>query len=627
MANIDIKYLNKDFNSFKEALIEYAKAYHPTSYNDFSTSSPGTMFIDMASYVGDVMSFYLDNQLQETFLEFAKQQGNLYAMAYMLGYRPKVTSAAVVSLDVYQQIPATTVSGTRQPDFNYTLIIDEGMQVQSNINNGLFFYVQDKVDFSTSSSIDPTDINVYKTDPSTGQPTVYLLKKTVSAISGQSKTATFSFGQGQRFSTVTIQDSNIIEIISAVDSSTGDTWYEVPYLAQNYVILPVQNTATLYPSLAQQANQVPYVAQKTYVNKRFTSRFKTSGLLELEFGAGVNNISSSAIIPNPFNVGIGTVNKLSLINTAFDPTNFVTTEDYGIAPSNTTITVNYLAGGGAGANAQSNELSIISFVSANYRLPDSSLPLAATYRATVAANNPAPAVGGGDGDSIEELRLNTAYQFQSQMRAVTQQDYLATVLSMPAKFGKVAKAYVTKDEVLFRKNQVNEPGERDPLAVSMYIIAYNAANQFSTPSNALYKNIQTYLNDYRMLTDAITLKPGYIINIGVNFDIVIRPNYSTRETIATCLTSLQSYFNRDKWQVNQPIILSEIYTLLDQVAGVQTVQKVEIVNKSGTTNGYSEYSYDIPGATLKGVIYPSLDPSIFEVKYPSTDIQGRVVTF
>jgi len=627
MANIDIKYLNKDFDSFKGALIEYAKAYYPTSYNDFSTSSPGTMFIDMASYVGDVMSFYLDNQLQETFLEFAKQQGNLYAMAYMLGYRPKVTSAAVVSLDIYQQVPATTVGGIRQPDFNYTLIIDEGMQVQSNINNGLFFYVQDKVDFGISSSMDPTEINVDAVDPSTNEPTRYLLKKTVSAISGQSKTATFSFGQGQRFSTVTIQDSNIIEIISAVDSSTGDTWYEVPYLAQNYIILPVQNTATAFPSLAQQANQVPYMAQKTYVNKRFTSRFKTSGLLELEFGAGVNNISSSAIIPNPFNVGIGTVNKLSLINTAFDPTNYVTTEDYGIAPSNTTITVTYLAGGGAVANAQSNELTTVTFANTNYRLPDSSLPLAATYRATLAANNDASAVGGGDGDSIEELRLNTAYQFQSQMRAVTQQDYLATVLSMPAKFGRVAKAYVTKDESLFRDYQSNEPGERDPLATSLYILTYNATSQFDTPSNALYQNIQTYLNDYRMLTDAVTLKPAYIINISVNFDIVMRPNYSTRETIATCLSRLQTYFNRDKWQINQPIIMSEIYTLLDQVVGVQTVQKIEILNKSGIADGYSQYSYDISGATLKGVVYPSLDPSIFEVKYPGTDIQGRVVTF
>ena len=625
MANIDIKYLNKDFNSFKEALVEYAKAYYPATYNDFTTASPGTMFIDMASYVGDVMSFYLDNQLQETFLEFAKQQSNLYAMAYMLGYKPKVTSAAVVPLEVYQQLPATTVNGQRQPDFSYALIIDEGMQVQSTINNSSFFYVPDKIDFNTSSSMDPTEINVYTTDQSTGQPTAYLLKKTVQAISGQVKSKSFDFGPSTRFSTVTIQDNNIIEIIKATDSSTGDTWYEVPYLAQNYILKPNTNTAQAYPSLHQDSNQVPFIVEKTIVNKRFTSRFKNTSTLELEFGAGVNQVSSSLLIPDPFNVGIGTINGQTLLNTAFDPTNFVTTEDYGIAPSNTTITVQYLTGGGASANAQVGEITTISNISANYQ-GIVNTTLGQQYLNTVAVNNAVPATGGGDGDSTEDLRLNTLAQFPAQLRAVTQQDYIGTVVSMPAKFGKVAKAYVTKDSVLFRDYQRNEPGERDPLATSLYILTYNSSKQFDVPSPSLFKNIQTYLNDFRMLTDAIYLKPAYIINLGVSFDIVMRPNYPTRETIAMCLSKLKAYFDRDKWQINQPIILSEIYTLLDQVPGVQTVQTVRVTNQTGESSGYSKYSYDIPGATLKGVIYPSLDPSIFEVKYPDIDIQGRVVT-
>ena len=627
MANIDIKYLNKDFSSFKEALIEYAKAYYPATYNDFTTASPGTMFIDMASYVGDVMSFYLDNQLQETFLEFAKQQSNLYAMAYMLGYRPRVTSAAVVPLDVYQQLPATTVNGQRIPDFSYALTIEEGMQVQSSVNSTSYFYVPDKIDFNTSSSMDPTEINVYSTDQSSGQPTRYLLKKTVQALSGQVKSKSFSFGPSQRFSTVTIQDTNIIEITKATDSATGDTWYEVPYLAQNYILKPVANTAQAYPLLNQDSNQVPFVAEKVVVNKRFTSRFKSAGTLEIEFGAGVNQVSSSLLIPDPFNVGIGTINGQTLLNTAFDPTNFVTTEDYGIAPSNTTITIEYLTGGGASANAKVNELTKISIANTSFKTPILSPALSADIQASLVVGNSTPATGGGDGDSIEDIRLNTLAQYPSQLRAVTQRDYLGTVLSMPAKFGKIAKAYVSKDDVLFNKYQMNEPGERDPLATSLYILTYNSSKQYDYPSPSLFKNIQTYLNDFRMLTDSIHLKPAYIVNIGVDFDIVMRPNYSTRETISTCLTRLKAYFDRDRWQINQPIILSEIYTLLDQVQGVQTVQAVRITNLNGESNGYSKYSYDIPGATLKGVIYPSLDPSIFEVKYPDTNIQGRVVTF
>ena len=621
MANKDIRYLNKDFSTFKEALIEYAKAYYPNSYNDFSTSSPGTMFIDMAAYVGDVLAFYLDNNTQETFLEYAKQPSNLYNMAYMLGYRPKVTSAAIVNLDVYQQLPAS--GAAYQPDFNYALTVQEGMQVRSNVDNTMFFYVPNKVNFNLSSSINPTDISVFTTVG--GNPNTYLLKKTTQAISGQVKTTTITFGAAERFPTRNIQDNNIIEIISVYDDN-GNQWYEVPYLAQNYILKPVQNTATAYPQLYQQANEVPYILEKQLVPRRFVSRFKEDSTLELEFGAGVSAVSASAYIPNPNNVGIGTVNGITLLNTAFDPTNFVTNDSYGLAPQNTTLTVTYLVGGGATSNVQVNQLTNIVTSTSVFEGTPSNSTLQSNALNSLAVNNSVRAVGGGDGDSADQLRLNTLNQFPSQMRAVTQQDYLGIILGMPPKFGQVAKAYVTKDEATFAQYLLHEPGERDPLATSVYLLGYNTAGQFEVPGSALLQNIQTYVKEYRMLTDTIRLKPAYIINIKVNFDIIIYPNYSARETLSLCIDLLKGYFTRENWQINQPIVLSPIYTLLDQVAGVQTVSKVSISNLSGTDTGYSQYSYDISGATLNGVIYPSLDPSIFEVKYPDIDIQGRVVT-
>jgi hypothetical protein len=621
MANKDIRYLNKDFSTFKEALIEYAKAYYPTSYNDFSTSSPGTMFIDMAAYVGDVLAFYLDNQTQETFLEYAKQPSNLYNLAYMLGYRPKVTSAAIVNLDVYQQLPASGSSYT--PDFNYALTIEDGAQIRSNVSNNIYFYLPNSINFNLSSSINPTDISVYTTVG--GNPNTYLLKKTTQAISGQVKSTTLTFGAAERFPVRNIQDTDIIEIISVTDSN-GDIWYEVPYLAQNFILKSVKNTQASYPQLYSEANQVPFILEKQPVSRRFVSRFKENNSLELEFGAGVSAVSASGYLPNPNNVGIGTVNGMTLLNTAFDPTNFVTNDVYGLAPQNLTLTVQYLVGGGAVSNVQVNQLTNIVSVTTNYDNTPSNPTLAGTIQASLAFNNAERAIGGGDGDSPDNLRLNTLAQFPSQMRAVTQQDYLGMVLGMPAKFGQVAKAYVTKDEATFFQYVVNQPGERDPLATSIYLLSYNANGQFEVPGQALLQNIQTYLRQYRMLTDTIRLKAAYIINIKVSFDIIVLPNYSTRDTIANCLAVLKLYFNRDNWQINQPIILSTIYTLLDQVAGVQTVNKVAITNLSGISAGYSQYSYDTTGATLNGTIYPSLDPSIFEVKYPDTDIQGRVVT-
>ena len=336
MANTDIKYLNKDFVTLKQALIDYAKSYYPTVYTDFTTASPGTMFIDMASYVGDILSFYLDNQVQESFLEYAKQQGNLYAIAYMLGYRPKTTSAAVTMVDVYQEVLSKIVNGVYTPDFDYAAIIQEGTQVQSNVNGSVTFYLPEKVDFSTSSSIDPTTITVSSVD-NFGNPSRYLLKKTTQAISGEIKTTTVSFGQPTRFPSITINDANIIEILNITDNTSGDVWYEVPYLAQDYILKPIANTAAAYPALSQYSNQVPYILEKIQVPKRFVSRFESDKVLKIEFGAGINTISSSAILPDPFNVGIGNINGLTELHTAYNPINFVTTEDYGLAPSNSTL--------------------------------------------------------------------------------------------------------------------------------------------------------------------------------------------------------------------------------------------------------------------------------------------------
>lgn len=611
--NIDVKYLNKDFSTFKNELIEYAKSYYPTVYNDFSQASPGSMFIEMASYVGDVLSFYLDNQLQETFLQYAKQKNNLYTMAYMLGYRPKVVSAAIVDLDVYMRVNALGSTPNTYPDWSSAITIQPGMQVKSNINNNVSFYVPNKVDFTISSSMDPTEVSVYTIDGS-GNPTSYLLKKGTQGLSGQVKTTTSTFGNAQRYSTITIQDSDIISVLKVVDSS-NNVWYEVPYLAQDYILNPVENTAANYPSLYQYANQVPYMLQKITVPRRFTTRFKTDNTLVIEFGPGINSVADSAVIPNPNSVGVGLTTGLTLLNTAFDPTNFVTTQTYGLAPQNTSLTITYLAGGGSEYNVLSNQLTIPSSISAG-----------SGDTSTVVTNNPNPASGGGDGDTVEELRQNIAVEFSSQLRAVTQEDYLARALSMPAKFGKIAKAFITKDDGTFTNYNQNDPSQKDQILVSMYVLGLNSNGNLAVPSSALVQNLQTYISEYRMMTDAVDIKPAYIINIGCNFDVTVRPNYTSQDVISRCLIQLQDYFSVDNWQINEPLQLSDVYTLLDQVQGVQTVKKVEIVNKYGASNGYSEYSYDIPGAILNNVIYPSLDPSIFEVKYPNSDIQGRVVT-
>ncbi len=355
-SNKAVTYLNKDFNTFRQALVDFAKTYYPSTYNDFSAASPGTMLIEMASYVGDVLSYYVDSQIQENFLQYAKQRNNLYTLAYMFGYKPKVTNAAVTDVDIYQIVPAKTSGSVVTPDFDYSLIIQEGSQLQSNANSDVVFYIKDKVDFSLSGSYSPTSASIYSVD-NNNVPTFYLLKKSVEAISGTPKSTTFTFGAPASFPTVIVGDTNIIEITSVTDDD-GDTWYEVPYLAQSTIYNEVQNTGANDPNLSQYNNNVSYLLRLTQTSKRFVTRFNSSNQLELQFGAGLSTNDNKEIVPDQSNVGMGIYGSNNKLTTAFDPSNFLVSDAYGIAPSNTTLTVNYLVGGGAVSNTSANTLTV-----------------------------------------------------------------------------------------------------------------------------------------------------------------------------------------------------------------------------------------------------------------------------
>jgi hypothetical protein len=499
------------------------------------------------------------------------------------------------------------------------------MQVNSSIIRNTPFIIPDKINFAVSSSSNPTDISVYSFD-GIGDPLFYLLKKTAKGLSGEVKTKTFTYGNAQKFNTSLIEDINIIEIIDAVDSD-GNTWYEVPYLAQDTILDDTLNINYNDPNYSSENGNIPYILKLKKIPRRFVTRVKSNNSLELQFGSGMNQNADELVLPNNNNVGLGILYSLSKINTAFDPTNFTTTETYGLSPSNTTLTVRYLIGGGAQANIPSNQLNTVSSYTSGFFGGNVDTIIGNQVLQSLQVNNPTQAIGGGDGDSIEQIRLNSLGQFPTQMRGVTQQDYLSLALSMPGKFGQVSKAFITNDLITYNNVFTENPELKDPLSTSLYILGYNQNRQLITPPDSLKENLKTYLSQYKMLTDSINIKNGYIINIGVDFDIILRPNYSGRDVLLKCLEILKNYFNTDNWEINQPIILSEIYTALDSVSGVQTVSKVTIKNLYGEQIGYSKYSYDINSATLNNVIYPSLDPSIFEVKNLDTDIQGRIVTF
>ena len=617
----DIKYLSKDYNSFKDQLMEFAEVYFPNNFNDFSEGNPGMMFMEMAAYVGDVLSYYTDTQLRESLLLLAQEKENLFNLAYAMGYRPKVIEASSVNLELFHLIPSTGASGDYSPDFNYALQINPNSTFNST--EGSTFYISNEVDFKVSSSFDPTEISIYQYD-SSNNPEYYLLKKNTTAISGQVKEQTFTCGAAEAFKTFSLFDTNIISIESITDSD-GNEYYEVPYLAQDTIFQQVENVGTNDPELLGFNGETPFLLKIIKSSRRFVARFKSNNQLEIQFGAGNSDKADEQIIPNPDNIGLGIKDGRSKLDTAYDPSNFLMTRAYGQVPSNTTLTVKYLVGGGITSNVNANTITEADtlLISNNPNLNGSLLNFVKT---SVAVNNPEAAKGGGDGDSIEEIRENTMAQFATQQRTVTKEDYIIRTLSMPSKFGRVAKAYIVQDDQISPlSNEFNRI--RNPLALNLYTLGYDNNKKLTNLNIATKTNLQTYLEQYRMLTDAINIKNAFVINFSIDFEITVFKNYNNNEIILNCVAELQDYFDIDKWQINQPIIKSEIENLLSSVTGVQSVESLTFINKSGTALGYSQYKYDFEGATRKGVIYPALDPSIFEIKNLDSDIKGRVTTY
>jgi len=606
MAN-NVSYLNKTFGEFKNNLINYAKTYFPNVYNNFSDTNPGGLFIDMAAYIGDVTSFYLDTQTQENFLLYAKERENLFALSYMLGYRPRVSYAANTTADIFQLIPTINSGGNLVPDYSYALVIPENTTITSNTNSTQFI-TTDVVDFSNT---DNTEISFVDEN-------YFLLKKQVNVISATIRTSTLPFSAPQKFSIATITDTNILQILDATDGQ-GNKWYEVPYLAQSTIFDKAVN-----PNF--NSDGVPYLVQLKRVPRRFVSRFLSDGVLQLEFGAGLSNISDDTILPNPDNIELGLVPGISSLYNNFNKASVFYTQEYGLAPTSN-ITVRYLVGGGVEANVPANSLTAIDQTTAYFKSSTTNPALETFIIQSLASTNPIVASGGRGGDQIEEIRNSALYAYQSQLRAVTREDYMVRALSLPSEYGSIAKVFVTQDvsrEQLPTPTVATTEG-RNPLSLDMYVLGYNIDKKLTSTSTTLKQNLAAYLNEFRMITDAINIKDAFYINIGVNFDIVVASGFNNNDVITNCINALKNHFNIERWNINQPIILSDVTALLLRINGVQTVTKVEIINKQG--GNYSPYAYDLSGATRQGNIYPSLDPSIFEVRFPDIDLQGRVVPF
>lgn len=627
----EVSYLNKSFGDFKSNLITFIKNYYPSTWTDFNETNPGMIMLELAAYVGDVLSFYIDNSFKENLFAYAEQEDNIIAIAQAMGYKPKTIIPATAEVLLSQVVPALDSEGYI-PDSKFLFKIDTNSTVLTQAPNVVVFRTTEIVDFS-----DPKDRSIvpWKLDETTSLPLFYLVTKKVKVVAGDIKTETFTFGDPEKFSTITIGDNRVTTISKVVDSD-GYEWHEVDYLAQDTIM---DDKEVSYTSGEGESISPTYAMKFRTVPRRFVTRLTTDKYTQLLFGSGRGNVSEDIVYLDSQQVANSEYGS-RLASVSLSNTDMLNTDNFGLAPANTTLNVTYFTGGGLETNVPSGTIVQVGemiVLNRTTEYTENELQLFRDLIDTISVFNEMPATGGQDGETVEEIRQRTLAMFSAQNRIVTRRDYEARALAMPAKYGAIGKVFAISDSVQagiqaeITPQQVDEgirqyvENNPKPNAINLYVLGYNQNGKLANLNTLVKQNLQQYLSQYRMLTDQVNILDAFVVNIGVNFDITVFKNYNMSDVLAVCLGAIKDYFDVRKWNINQPIRLGDLQLLIQAQDGVQSVNTLEITNKYFFKDGrdYTPYRYDILEATLEGVVYPSLDPCVFEIRYPEDDIVGN----
>jgi len=616
-----VKYINRDFAQNRIALVNFLKSYFPNQLGDFSESSPQMALLEAVSYLGDVNSFYSDVQLAESMLYHAEERINLLNLAQSLGYKPRTTVPASVELDVFQLVPSVGSGNNTKPDFRYALYIEGNMQVSTTDTDAIFFYTKDAVDFRFSSSYDPTTVTAYSVLP-TGEVEYYLLKKKVKAVSGQIQTRTYSFTEPKQYDKIVIPETNITEILSVVDLD-NNIWYETQYLAQDTIPVSIRNVPYNDQVLSQYRDSAPYILAYKQTENRFVTRLRKDDFLEIQFGGGMSSEADEEIIPNPMNVGLGLNYFERVGDLSIDPMNFLYTKTYGSTPQNTSLTFQYATANGINENVNANTITRIvqSSIANPTDVIDSTV--LTTIQDSLTINNPNAAYGGQNRKPLENIRQEAIANFAAQNRAVTKEDYVLRCFAMPAKYGSVCKVIVDTDTQINNWDATRVP---NPYTMNLGVLSYDSNKNFVVCNEAIKENLRQHLRQYRLLTDSINIRDIYIINLSVDIEIITRPGENSNEVNLRVLERAIDWFDNDRMQPNAPIIISNLTSMLDGIQGVQSIVSVKFKNEIDMNQGYSGNVYPVDNAIRNGVLYPSVDFSIFEIKHKKRDLRVRTLS-
>lgn len=592
-----INYSSRDFASIKNDLINYAQKYYPETFRDFNEASFGSLLLDMVSYVGDIMSFYTDYQANESYLETSLEFSNILKIVRQYGYKYRPNASAFGEVSFFVTVPAT-LNGAA-PNYSYAPILRKNSTFSSK-NGSLFTLIED-VDFSeTKDSVLVASTNVAGTSP-----TKFALKAKGIVVSGELTVKTFNIGDYRRFLKLDIFDSGFTEVVSVFDSK-GNNYYEVDYLTQDVVYVPILNTN-------DNKNFSKNIYKPISVPRRFTAEPTLFGA-SIQFGYGTDDNEEKLLDPTSMSLDI--FGRDHITEKSFDPTVLTKTTKLGIAPSNTVLTVVYRRNTTKSVNAPVD--TIVDAVAPNFTFIDETSLLGnevAQVRGSLELTNEKPVTGGTNSASpdAEEVKVRAKGAYSSQYRAVTKDDYISLCYNMPSNFGQVKRANIIRDQTSFNGKNLN-----------LFVLSLDNANSFIATNDIVKQNLRNWINQYKMIGDTVDILDGRIVNLQIDFEVVSFANVNKFDVINDCINTLARYFTGRYYDFGEPFKITDVYKLLNNIPSVVDTKLVTVTQKQGV--GYSSYSINYDEMISKdGRYLIPPENALFEIKFPTVDITGEVI--
>ena len=590
-----IKYVDRDFDSIKKSLVEHAKRYYPNTYRDFNQASFGSLLLDSVSYVGDVLSFYLDYQANESFLDSAIGIDNVVSLARLYGYNYSDSISSYGICDFFVTVPVNSVS--TGPDLNYAPVLRQGSEIASSLG-GRYVLIED-VDFSNPNNL----VVVAEVDPSNGSPTSFAIKASGQIKSGFIEETFHEIGEFKRFPKIKVESDNITEVLS-VEDQEGHRYYEVGHLSQDVIYQGIINRS-------DNKKEVKNILKPMATARRFVAEHYP-GYVEIQFGQASDSEILSSSFEDPTYVVLKQFGRQHVSDTYLDPTKFTNSDKMGIAPSNTTLSVKVVRNEFEFANAPAGSVtSIPNKITTFDDISSLVASIADNVVASIECFNEEPILGDLSTPDEKEIKLRTKSIYASQNRAVTNQDYISMIYSMPAKFGSIKRARVENDKDSLKRN------------LNIYVLSEDSNQNFIKTNLPLKNNLKTWLVNYRMMSDTFDILDAHIVNIGLDYEIIVHQNFNKLETIVECNREIEEYFSI-KSEIGESLYLNDIYNILNNLDSVVDVTNISVRNLSG--GDYSPLAFNIEDnlSLDERVLFIPSD-HVYELKFADTDIRGTTI--